>query len=201
MQPQAASAIDQLPPWLNRADRARGPGRARRLCRLGLGASRASIGRAGWSVTLPGGPLTLLQIGIGIVDLACCALAMYMLVPDEPQYRLHHAGGDLRLRDAARLCQPRARRPRRVRRRHAGRAVAVRQGRAARRAAAVPAALLHRPVRALAPDPGRRELVLAMRGTPPPPAAKISMAAPELVARQKPTMHSCGVERAPAPCD
>src|SRR5262249_31209995 len=26
----------------------------------------------------------LLQIGIGIVDLAFCALAMYMLVPDEP---------------------------------------------------------------------------------------------------------------------
>jgi uncharacterized membrane protein YbhN (UPF0104 family) len=26
-----------------------------------------------------------LQIGIGIVDLGCCALAMYMLVPDEPQ--------------------------------------------------------------------------------------------------------------------
>ena len=42
------------------------------------------IGRHGWQVTLPGGPLTLLQIGIGIVDLACCALAMYMLVPDEP---------------------------------------------------------------------------------------------------------------------
>ena len=42
------------------------------------------IGRDGWEVTLPGGPLTLLQIAIGIVDLACCALAMYMLVPDEP---------------------------------------------------------------------------------------------------------------------
>jgi len=42
------------------------------------------IGRQGWQVTLPGGPLTLLQIGIGIVDLSFCALAMYMLVPDEP---------------------------------------------------------------------------------------------------------------------
>src|SRR5882762_932986 len=42
------------------------------------------VGRKGWQVTLPGGPLTLLQIGIGIVDLAFCALAMYMLVPDEP---------------------------------------------------------------------------------------------------------------------
>jgi uncharacterized membrane protein YbhN (UPF0104 family) len=35
-------------------------------------------------VILPGGPLTLLQIAIGIVDLGFCALAMYMLVPDEP---------------------------------------------------------------------------------------------------------------------
>ena len=42
------------------------------------------IGRSGWKVRLPGGPLTLLQIAIGIVDLSFCALAMYMLVPDEP---------------------------------------------------------------------------------------------------------------------
>ena len=33
---------------------------------------------------LPGGSLTLLQIAIGIVDLGFCALAMYVLVPDEP---------------------------------------------------------------------------------------------------------------------
>ena len=42
------------------------------------------IGRDNWTVTLPNGPLTLLQIVIGIIDLACCAAAMYMLVPDEP---------------------------------------------------------------------------------------------------------------------
>jgi uncharacterized membrane protein YbhN (UPF0104 family) len=35
-------------------------------------------------VVLPDGPLTLLQIVIGIVDLGFCALAMYVLVPDEP---------------------------------------------------------------------------------------------------------------------
>ena len=28
--------------------------------------------------------MTLLQIAIGIIDLACCAAAMYMLVPDDP---------------------------------------------------------------------------------------------------------------------
>jgi len=42
------------------------------------------VGRGLWTVVLPGGPLTLLQIAIGIVDLSFCALAMYVLVPDEP---------------------------------------------------------------------------------------------------------------------
>src|SRR6201992_1053818 len=42
------------------------------------------VGRGPWAVVLPGGPLTLLQIVIGIVDLGFCALAMYTLVPDEP---------------------------------------------------------------------------------------------------------------------
>ncbi len=81
--PQAAHAIDQLPPWLNRVI-------ALAILVL-LGAYVAwvwvkprVIGRAGWQLTLPGGPFTLLQIAIGILDLSCCALAMYMLVPDEP---------------------------------------------------------------------------------------------------------------------
>ena len=42
------------------------------------------VGRGPWTVVLPGGSLTLLQIVIGIVDLGFCALAMYVLVPDEP---------------------------------------------------------------------------------------------------------------------
>jgi uncharacterized membrane protein YbhN (UPF0104 family) len=81
--PGAASAIDQLPAWINR-------GLALAIL-LVLGSYVAwvwrrprVIGRRGWQVTLPGGPLTLLQIGIGIVDLACCALAMFMLLPVEP---------------------------------------------------------------------------------------------------------------------
>jgi uncharacterized membrane protein YbhN (UPF0104 family) len=82
--PQAAAAIDQLPVALNR-------GLA--IVILVVLVSYVAwvwrrpriIGRSGWSVALPGGPLTLLQIGIGILDLACCALAMYVLVPDEPQ--------------------------------------------------------------------------------------------------------------------
>src|SRR5690606_4379705 len=81
--PQAASAIDQLPPGVNRA-----------LAIVTLVVlccyvtwvwlAPRSIGTRDWRVTLPGGPLTLLQIGIGILDLGCCALAMYMLVPNEP---------------------------------------------------------------------------------------------------------------------
>ena len=81
--PQAASEIDLLPPWASRA--------------LGLAALTALtayvvwvwqtprvIGRQNWEVRLPSGPLTLLQIVIGIIDLTFCALAMYMLVPSEP---------------------------------------------------------------------------------------------------------------------
>ncbi len=81
--PEAAAAIDQLPLWVNRA--------------LGLLAltilagyigwvwrTPRVIGRQNWKVWLPNGPLTLLQILIGIIDLGCCALAMYVLVPNEP---------------------------------------------------------------------------------------------------------------------
>ena len=81
--PAAASGIDQLPPWLNRI--------AACATLLTLAAYVAwvwhkprVIGRDDWEVTLPGGPLTLVQIGIGITDLACCSLAMYVLLPDEP---------------------------------------------------------------------------------------------------------------------
>ncbi len=81
--PQAARALDQLPLWANRVIA---------LVLLGLLAAYVAwvwvkprlIGRDGWQVQLPGGPLTLIQIAIGIVDLACCAAAMYMLVPDDP---------------------------------------------------------------------------------------------------------------------
>jgi glycosyltransferase 2 family protein len=81
--PEAAASIDQLPVWLNRT--------VAIAIILGLFAyvgwvwsQPRSVGRGPWSVTLPGGPLTLLQIMIGIIDLGFCALAMYVLVPDEP---------------------------------------------------------------------------------------------------------------------
>ena len=81
--PEAASNIDQLPVWLNRS--------AAFLTIAALAsyvawvwAKPRVVGRGPWTVRLPGGPLTLLQIGIGIIDLGFCALAMYVLVPDEP---------------------------------------------------------------------------------------------------------------------
>jgi uncharacterized membrane protein YbhN (UPF0104 family) len=82
-EPWAASAIDQLPPWINRIIA---------FVMLALLAGYVAwvwtkprvVGRSDWKVTLPGGPLTLLQITIGIVDLACCAAAMYVLLPEDP---------------------------------------------------------------------------------------------------------------------
>ncbi len=77
--------MDQLPPPVNR------------LIALGalaaivayfvwltLGEKRRELGQNGWKVTLPSAPLTLVQILIGVVDLGFCALAMYLLMPMQP---------------------------------------------------------------------------------------------------------------------
>ena len=81
--PDAAGLIDQLPPAINRGIA---------IVILGILASYIGwvwsapreIGQREWNVKLPSGPSTLLQVGIGILDLSCCALAMYMLLPSEP---------------------------------------------------------------------------------------------------------------------
>jgi glycosyltransferase 2 family protein len=82
--PSAAGAIDQLGETANRV--------------IGIGllvilasyvawvwSAQREVGKGGWTVRLPRGPNTLMQIGIGIIDLGCCALAMYMLLPGEPR--------------------------------------------------------------------------------------------------------------------
>ncbi len=161
-EPEAASAIDQLPPWINRIIA---------FAALGVLAGYVAwvwikprvIGRADWVVTLPGGPLTLLQIGIGIVDLSFCALAMYVLLPDAPQIDFIKLAVIFVSATLARLCQPFARRARRVRCRDAGRADRISPGRAARGAAAVPASLLYHSVRALACYPRRARIVARCR--------------------------------------
>src|SRR6202041_57580 len=81
--PEAAAAIDQLPPWLNRLV-AFAIILALLVYVVWVSIRPRSVGRGPWTVGLPGGSLTLLQIAIGIIDLAFCALAMYVLVPDEP---------------------------------------------------------------------------------------------------------------------
>jgi hypothetical protein len=43
--------------------------------------SPRSIGTRRWPVRLPSGPMVLLQIAIGVFDLAAAALAMYVLIP------------------------------------------------------------------------------------------------------------------------
>jgi len=81
--PQAVGWIDQLPDWVNRSI----AGGMLIVLASYLGwvwSAPREIGRGGWKVNLPSGPSTLLQIGIGILDLGCCALAMYMLLPAEP---------------------------------------------------------------------------------------------------------------------
>jgi uncharacterized membrane protein YbhN (UPF0104 family) len=87
--PQAASLINHLPAWINRAFAL-----VTLAALIGYVAWVWSqprvIGREGWQVTLPGGPLTLLQIAIGIVDLSFCALAMWILMPEEPHIGFVH---------------------------------------------------------------------------------------------------------------
>jgi uncharacterized membrane protein YbhN (UPF0104 family) len=81
--PGAASVIDQLPSWANRM--------------IGLSAliSIAAylawlsprprvLGRSNWLLVLPNPPATLIQIGIGTLDLSCVTLAMYTLLPAHP---------------------------------------------------------------------------------------------------------------------
>ncbi|MCB4767515.1 UPF0104 family protein [Ancylobacter sp. Lp-2] len=85
IEPWAASAVDQLPPWINRLI---GLGLLAALAAyvvwVGLKPRRIGIGKGHWQVTLPGWKLTLLQMVIGMVDLSFCAAAMYVLMPQTP---------------------------------------------------------------------------------------------------------------------
>src|SRR5665213_2602841 len=81
--PEAASPIDRLPAWINRDI-----GIAMLAVLISYVAwvwsAPRVIGQRGWQVRLPDGPSTLVQIVIGIFDLGCCAIAMYLLLPSEP---------------------------------------------------------------------------------------------------------------------
>jgi uncharacterized membrane protein YbhN (UPF0104 family) len=142
------------------------------------------VGREGWSVALPDGPFTLLQIGIGIIDLGFCALAMYMLMPEEPNIGFvtlavifvsatllgfaSHAPGGIGVFDAAML-------------------VGLWQF---DREDVVAGLLLFRLLYYIVPFAlslvilGIRELVLALRGTSLPPVAALPSLAPTEVATE-----------------
>src|SRR5947209_4449194 len=83
--PWAASAMDLLPPFVNRLI-ALGclAGIAAYLIWIFTGNGRRQLGRRGWKVVLPSARLTLVQIGIGVADLGFCALAFYLLMPVYP---------------------------------------------------------------------------------------------------------------------
>jgi uncharacterized membrane protein YbhN (UPF0104 family) len=83
--PSAASAMDLLPPSVNRLI-ALGclAGIAAYLVWISSGKGRRQLGQHGWKVVLPSARLTLLQIMIGVVDLGFCALAFYLLMPVHP---------------------------------------------------------------------------------------------------------------------
>jgi uncharacterized membrane protein YbhN (UPF0104 family) len=81
--PEAASPLTQMPSWANR-----GIGIAGLFViaayLLWLIPRPRVFGRNGWRITLPSARLTLLQIGIGLLDLGLCALAMDALLPAAP---------------------------------------------------------------------------------------------------------------------
>lgn len=116
--PEVASAVDQLPPWLNRVIALAGLAVIVGYIIWLLPRPRV-IGRDAWQITLPNAQLTLVQIGIGILDLGSAALAVYTLLPADPSIGfiallvtfviatllgfLSHAPGSLGVFDAAML--------------------------------------------------------------------------------------------------
>src|SRR5215472_11055385 len=83
--PSAASAMDLLPPAMNRLI-AIGclSGIAAYFIWLMTGRNRRELGQNGWKVVLPSARLTLVQVMIGVIDLGFCAMAMYLLMPMTP---------------------------------------------------------------------------------------------------------------------
>ncbi len=81
--PAAASAVNQLPPWINRMIGVCG---LVVICGylLWLLPRPRVIGRSNWQIALPSPRLTLVQIGIGVLDLGAGAMAMYTLLPPQP---------------------------------------------------------------------------------------------------------------------
>lgn len=85
--PEAASALDQLPAWVNRTIGLAG---LAVICGylLWLAGGVRVVGAKSVSVTLPNAPLTFVQILIGVADLGLSAIGMYVLLPANPPAEL-----------------------------------------------------------------------------------------------------------------
>ncbi len=82
IEPEAATAIDKLPNNINRAIAVAALiGLVIYVLWVGLKPRTIGVGEGKLSITLPGYRPTIVQIGIGVVDLTCCAAAMYVLMP------------------------------------------------------------------------------------------------------------------------
>ena len=81
--PAAASAVNQLSPSINRMIGVSGL-IIIFVYLLWLMPRPRVIGRASWQIVLPSPRLTLVQIGIGVLDLGAGAIAMYILLPAHP---------------------------------------------------------------------------------------------------------------------
>ena len=112
--PEAATAVDHLPSWINRTIGLAGL-LAIACYLLWLAPRPRAVGRSGWRIVLPNLRFTLVQIGIGALDLSLVTMAMYILLPPSPERRLCDNPGHLPNRHAPRDGQPCARRTRRHR--------------------------------------------------------------------------------------
>jgi glycosyltransferase 2 family protein len=79
-QPAAIGVIDHLPAWANRT--------LALILLAGVGGYLVwswlhprQIGKSRWLVKLPSGPLVLVQIVVGLLDLTAAAISMYVLLP------------------------------------------------------------------------------------------------------------------------
>ena len=79
-EPAAIGVIDHLPPWTNRS---LALVLLAGVCGFLLWSwlHPRHIGKSEWLVRLPSGPLVLLQILVGLLDLTAAAVAMYVLLP------------------------------------------------------------------------------------------------------------------------
>jgi uncharacterized membrane protein YbhN (UPF0104 family) len=81
--PEALSAIDHLPSWINRLIGLSGLFAI--VCYLIWHIPQPRIvGRAHWHIVLPNLRRTLLQIGIGTLDRCLASLSIFILLPDHP---------------------------------------------------------------------------------------------------------------------